>query len=61
MLSTSANKTLSSICRDIAQVCFASMYVGLFVANNFNLPVMFSGLVLSTIFWAVSLSISNSI
>lgn len=47
-------KTFSSISRDIAQVIFASVFVGPLVGGAINIFLAFSGLLLSVFFWYAS-------
>jgi hypothetical protein len=51
---------LSEIARDIAQIFFASLFVGPLVTNSFNLALMLLGLTLAVIFWLVGLALIKS-
>jgi hypothetical protein len=56
MLTTSEYKNLSEICRDVAQVFFASLVVAP-LAAGFDIkqyPVILLGLVMSFLFWSFS-------
>jgi hypothetical protein len=48
-------ETISEICRDIAQVFFAAMFVEQIALKTTNFIMMMSGLVLSIGFWYASL------
>ncbi|KKR44070.1 MAG: hypothetical protein UX02_C0001G0287 [Candidatus Moranbacteria bacterium GW2011_GWC1_45_18] len=48
---------LSEISRDIAQVFFASMFVGPIISDAVSWPIVFSGLALSFSCWLLSLSV----
>jgi hypothetical protein len=49
-------KALSDIYRDIAQVFFASMFVGPLATGAVRWQLLISGLILSTVFWLFCLS-----
>ena len=50
-------KTLSEISRDIAQVFFASMFVGPIVTGMIKQDFIVLGLLLSVTFWIISLTL----
>ena len=51
--------TLSGISRDIAQVLFASMFVGPILSGMIDWAIIISGLTLSAACWWLSLSLSK--
>jgi len=50
---------LSHISREVGLVFFASLFVGPISANAWNATLIFSGLILSLIFWITSLLLAK--
>lgn len=59
ILSSSRLEILSEISRDIGQVFFASVFIGPFFNELLNWPLVISGLILSLIFWSISLFLTK--
>ncbi|MEK9185589.1 MAG: hypothetical protein AAB863_02325, partial [Patescibacteria group bacterium] len=47
--------TLSTICLDMAQIFFASLFVNPILATKIDKPLIVSGFVLALIFWSFGL------
>ena len=50
-------KTISDISRDIAQVFFASVFIGPLVSGSENLSMLMAGIFLAFIFWYLSVGL----
>jgi len=54
-------KTFAGISEEIAQVCFASLFIESFVKDKISLISIFSGISLSILFWSMSIIILRKI
>lgn len=52
-------KALAEINRDIGQIFFASMFIGPLVTGAIDWFIILSGLLLSLIFWSISLLLTK--
>ena len=53
-------EALSEVSRDIGQVFFASLAVGPLISGSMSVRVLAAGLLLSLIFWAISLLLAKA-
>ena len=59
LLSESKLEIISEITRDIGQVFFASVFIAPLFSDTLNWTTVVSGLILSLIFWSLSLLLSK--